>query len=100
MRPDQSAVETSMRALSLWRELAIAYDDIALALERPEGGPLRALAQRIVELEEDLRPMVVRIAALRAELESDPALSAIWTETDGLIASLASRQPTLVRTAM
>jgi hypothetical protein len=99
MPPDPGAVNTSLRALSLWRQLAVAYDDIALALERPEGGELRTLAQRILELEEDLRPLVVRIGALRAELEAEPGLTAIWSETDALIESLASRQPTLVRTA-
>ena len=100
MPPENSAVETSVRALSLWRQLAIAYDDITLALACPEGGELRTLAQRILELEEDLRPMVVRIAQLRAELEAEPGLTAIWNETDAVIESLASRQPALVRTAI
>jgi hypothetical protein len=99
MPRDTEAVELSVRALSLWRQLALAYDDIAIALERPEGSELRSLAERILEIEEALRPLVVQIAALRAELDPDPALSVMWRETDALIESLARRHPALVRTA-
>jgi hypothetical protein len=99
MPRDEDAVGLSVRALSLWRQLALAYDDIAIALKRPESSELCSLAQRIVEIEEDLRPLVVRIAALRAEIDPDPALGAMWRETDALIESLARRHPALVRTA-
>jgi hypothetical protein len=98
--PPDAPIELSERARSLWMDLAAAYDEIEIALGHPEGTPLKGLAERIVALEHELRPLVAQLAALRTRSEHDPRLPPIWAETDRVVERLANRQPTLVRAAL
>jgi len=106
MRLDAGLLERSRTALGLWRDLERAYDDIAHALAGG-GHELGALAERIVALEHELKPLVAERSALRSRAaETAPhgspedELLRVWRETDALIETLAERQPMLVRAAL
>lgn len=92
----------SERALELWKELSALYDEVEAALGgRSDAGDLARLGPAIVESEAELRPLVSEIGLLRARLpEPGEALTAIWLESDRLIAGLVDRQPRLTRAAM
>lgn len=96
----ETPIELSERARSLWELLATAYDEIEIALVDPASAPLATLAERIVGLEHELRPLVARLAAVRTRTPPDARLAAIWQETDRVVERLAGRQPTLVRAAL
>jgi hypothetical protein len=98
--PPETPVELSERARSLWELLATAYDEIEIALVDPASAPLASLAERIVALEHELRPLVAQLAAVRTRTVPDARLSEIWSETDRVVEKLANRQPTLVRAAL
>jgi hypothetical protein len=97
----ESSLELSERAFALWQDLAVAYDEIEVALEAPGDAPLASLAKRIVALEGELRPLVARLAAIRSRAsDADAGLATLWGETDRIVEALANRQPTLVRAAL
>jgi hypothetical protein len=101
MPPEQAVQARSLAALELWQGLRSAYDAIEDALASPERHDLGPLGERIVALENELRPLVGELAVPRSRPDSaDPAVAAIWRETDAVVASLAERQPMLVRAAL
>jgi hypothetical protein len=99
---DAGLLDRSHAALGLWRDLQRAYDDIAQALAGGAGRELGALAERIVALEHELKPLVAERTALRtrAAANAGAELDAVWRETDAVIEALAERQPALVRAAL
>jgi hypothetical protein len=101
MRREAPGLSRSREALAVWQRLGTAYDEIARALEGGLGHELAELVERVAGLEHELGPMVSEIAALRSRGdEPDPSILAIWREIDAVIASLAARQPFLVRAAV
>jgi hypothetical protein len=97
----EALLESSERAHALWQSLAVAYDDIAHALTAPEAVPLAALAERIVAIENELRPLVAQMGAARSSHSpTDARLQKLWSETDRVVETLSRRQPTLVRAAL
>jgi hypothetical protein len=97
----EALLESSERAHVLWHDLAVAYDEIEQALTAPEAVPLAALAERIVALETELRPLVAQMGAARsAHPAADARLQKLWSETDRVVETLSRRQPTLVRAAL
>jgi hypothetical protein len=99
MQPDPQALDRSLRALSLWRELAALYDEIETRLDEGEWPGLDRLAGRLADLESRLAPFVAAAKAARAD-DADPALKRLQHETDELIGDLAQRQPRLVEAAV
>lgn len=101
MQRDGGVLERSRAALSRWWDLRDAYDAIDAALGEPEQADLAALAARVVELEQDLKPRIADLAAARsATAPPDAVLHDVWAEIDGVVHSLAKRQPQLVRAAL
>jgi hypothetical protein len=101
MRPDATGLSRSREALSLWQSLAATYDEIGLSLEGALDRDLAELVERVSVLEQQLAPLVSEIAELRAQHEEAvPALRAVGSAIDALVASLVDRQPTLVRAAI
>lgn len=99
--PREALLESSERAHALWQSLAGAYDDIEQALTAPEAVPLAALAERIVALETELRPLVAQMGAARStHSAADARIQKLWSETDRIVETLSRRQPTLVRAAL
>lgn len=103
MPPDERIrVRKSEEALALWHRLAGLYDEIEGALRdvRP-GADIGRLGREIVDVENELRPLVAEIGEYRAALRDAPAaLRELWVEADEVIAHLAERQPSLTRAAM
>ena len=101
MPHEQPLLERSRAALERWLELRAAYDAIDEALAEPERADLGALASRIVTLENDLKPRIADLSAARTATSApDRALAELWREIDGVVGSLARRQPQLVRAAL
>jgi len=101
MPPEEALLARSRAALELWQRLRCAYDAIEDALANPGRHELGPLGERIVTLENELRPLVGELAVPRSRPDdADPALAALWRETDAVVASLAARQPVLVRAAL
>jgi hypothetical protein len=99
--PRDPLLESSERAHALWQSLAVAYDEIEQALIAPEAVPLAALAERIVSIENELRPLVAQMGAVRSTHSlADARLQKLWSETDRVVETLSRRQPTLVRAAL
>ncbi|HYC22274.1 MAG TPA: hypothetical protein VEI94_06200 [Candidatus Bathyarchaeia archaeon] len=97
---EPQALAASLEALELWKELAALYDQVDGCLRDSEWDRVGPLAVRLNELEERLKPLTAPLAELRrATRAPDPALIAVWRETDLLVASLAERQASLVRAA-
>jgi hypothetical protein len=99
MRPDPLALETSLRALLLWQEMAAAYDEVDRCLESGEWNDSGSLASRLSGLEERLRPLTSEVTALRGGKLSDPALDQVWRDIDRVVEKLAERQPVLAAAA-
>jgi len=98
--PDSRALETSLRALELWKALDIAYAQVESCLTGEDLAAAGALAEHLADVGRRLEPLVDNVAELReASRRPDPVLNAIWREIDQLVASLAERQPSLVRAA-
>jgi hypothetical protein len=98
---DEPLLERSRAALGRWVELRAAYDAIDAALADPERADLRALANRVVALEHDLKPRIADLSAARsAHPAPDRVLAEVWNEIDCVVGSLAKRQPQLVRAAL
>lgn len=101
MPPDAPLLDRSRAALERWLELRAAYDAIDAALADPEHADLGTLANRVVTLENDLKPRIADLSAARSATASpDVALTDLWSEIDGVVGSLAKRQPQLVRAAL
>lgn len=94
-------LERSRTALARWIDLRAAYDAIEDALADPARADLAMLANRVVTLENDLKPRIADLSAARsATLAPEPALAGVWREIDSVVGSLATRQPQLVRAAL
>jgi hypothetical protein len=101
MQLDQTLLERSRTAFDRWCDLRDAYDAIDAALAEPERADLAALASRIVTLEQDLKSRIADLSAARsATAAPDRALTDLWQQIDGVVRSLAKRQPQLVRAAL
>lgn len=101
MPPDVALLERSRAALARWIDLRAAYDAIDEALADPARADLAALATRVVTLENDLKPRIADLSAARSATPApEPALAGVWREIDGVVGSLATRQPQLVRAAL
>lgn len=101
MQRDGGLLERSHAALARWCELRDAYDALDVALAEPERADLAALAARVVTLEQDLKPRIADLSAARsATAVPGEALQDVWQEIDGVVRSLAKRQPQLVRAAL
>lgn len=101
MRPEPRALAPSRAALERWQELCAAYDAIDQALTAPDAADLGTLAARVVALEDDLRPRIAELAALRASTAApEPEVERVWHAIDDVVRTLARRQPELVRAAL
>jgi hypothetical protein len=101
MQPESPLSVLSRVALRLWCGLRDAYDQIEGALEAPDQHDLALLGARIVALECELEPIIAELAAERSRrAAAEPALAPLLEEIDQVVASLATRQPELVRAAL
>lgn len=101
VRSDEPLLERSRAALERWIDLRAAYDAIDQALCDPAQADLATLASRVVTLENDLKPRIADLSAARSATSApEPALAGVWREIDGVVGSLATRQPQLVRAAL
>ena len=101
MSPDPHALATTQRAIALWNEVAAAYDAIERRLGTGKWEGFEEIAAHIAELQRELQPLLVTIAAMRAD-GTTPAseLAELWHELDLMVEALARRQKQLERAAI
>ncbi|MCC6764890.1 MAG: hypothetical protein IT293_09525 [Deltaproteobacteria bacterium] len=102
MSPDPiDALAATERAVALWNEVAAAYDAIERKLGSGKWEGFDEVASHVAALERELQPLLVTIAAMRAETPMPPAdLAELWQELDRMIEALARRQKQLERAAV
>ena len=102
MSPDPtSPLATTQRAVALWNEVAAAYDAIERKLGSGQWEGFDEVAQHIASLERELQPLLVTIAAMRADVAAPAAaLADLWHELDLMVEALARRQKQLERAAI
>ena len=101
MSPDPAPIALTQQAIGLWNEVAAAYDAIERRLGSGAWDGFAEVAGHLGELERELRPLHVEIAARRAEGTTYPAeLSTLWRELDTMVEALALRQEQLERAAV
>ncbi len=100
MSPEPTPLAITQHAIALWNELAAAYDAIERRLGSCAWTDFQETAGHIADLQRELQPLLVSIAAIRADgTTHDPALVELWHELDNLIEALARRQKQLERAA-
>ena len=100
MSPDVTPLALTQHAISLWNEVAVAYDAIERRLGLGAWESFEEVASHIEALECELRPLLVTIAAVRADGTTPaPALAEFWHELDLMVEALARRQKQLERAA-
>jgi hypothetical protein len=101
MSPDAMPLATAERALALWTEVAVAYDGIERRLAAGQWEGFDEVAAQIADLERELLPLLVVIAAGRAATPTPtPELASRWRELDQRIEALARRQKQLETAAV
>lgn len=101
MSPEPNALATTQRAIALWNEVAAAYDAIERRLGTGKWDGFEEVATHIAELERELQPLLVTIAAMRADGTTPaPELADLWHELDLMVEALARRQMLLERAAI
>jgi hypothetical protein len=101
MSPDPTPLATTQRAIALWNEVAAAYDAIERRLGAGKWDGFDAVAAHIAELERELQPLLVMIAAMRADGTTPaPEIATLWHELDLMVEALARRQKQLERAAI
>jgi hypothetical protein len=101
MSPEPAPLAITQQAIALWNELAAAYD----AIERRLGGGawdgFEETAAHVADLQRELQPLLVTIAAMRADDAAPPPdLAGLWHELDVMVEALARRQKQLERAAV
>jgi hypothetical protein len=101
MSPDESPRAITQHAIALWNEVAAAYDAIERKLGAGAWDGFADVAEHIATLERELQPLLVTIAAIRAEdAKPAPELAELWHELDTMVEALARRQKQLERAAV
>jgi hypothetical protein len=107
MSPDVTPLGLTQQAIALWNEVAAAYDAIERRLGAGAWEGFDEVATHIAALERELQPLLVAIAAIRADVATradgappDPALVELWHELDVMVEALARRQKQLERAAV
>ena len=101
MSPETNPLATTQHAIALWNEVAAAYDAIERRLGAGAWEGFDEVATHIATLERELQPLLVTIAAMRAETATPAAeLAALWHELDNMVEALARRQKQLERAAV
>lgn len=101
MWPDRNAIATTQRAMALWNEVAAAYDAIERRLGSTAWEGFDEVATHIASLERELQPLLVQIAAMRADGTTHaPEVLALWHELDTMVEALARRQKQIERAAV
>ena len=96
MSPEPTPLELTQRAIGLWNELAATYDAIERRLGSGAWTDFHETAEHIASLQHELQPVLVTIAAMRAdETTPAPELAELWHELDNLVEALARRQKQL-----
>jgi hypothetical protein len=101
MASEQDPRAVTQHAIALWSEVAAAYDAIERKLGAGAWEGFADVAEHIATLERELQPLLVTIAAMRAE-DAKPAsdLATLWRELDTMVEALARRQKQLERAAV
>lgn len=101
MAPEPTPLATTQRAIALWNELAAAYDAIERRLGSGAWDGFEETAAHVADLQRELQPLLVTIAAMRADgTTPPPAVAALWRELDVMVEALARRQRQLERAAV
>ena len=101
MSPDPNVLATTQRAIALWNEGSAAYDAIERRLGAGKWEGFDEVATHIAEIERELQPLLVTIAAMRADGTTPaPEIAALWHELDLMVEALARRQKQLERAAI
>jgi hypothetical protein len=101
MSPDATPLAITQHAIGLWNEVAAAYDAIERRLGSGAWDGFEEVATHIATLERELQPLLVTIAAMRADGTTPPAdLAELWHELDNMVEALARRQEQLARAAV
>jgi hypothetical protein len=101
MPSDPTPLALTHHALELWRELAATYDAIERRLGSGAWEGFGEFATRIARLQQELQPLLVTIATMRADGTAPASdLAERWQELDDVVAALARRQKQLERAAV
>lgn len=101
MSPDPAPIATTQRAMALWNEVAAAYDAVERRLGSGAWEGFDEVATHLASLERELQPLLVTIAAMRADGTTHaPAVLELWHELDTMVEALARRQKQLERAAV
>jgi hypothetical protein len=101
MSPDPTPLAVTQHAVGLWNELAAAYDAIERRLGSGAWEGFEELASHMTMLQRELQPLLVTIAAMRADGTTPaPDLAALWHELDNMVEALTRRQQQLERAAV
>lgn len=101
MSLEQDPRAITEQAIALWNEIAAAYDVIERQLGAGAWDGFADVATHIATLERELGPLLVTIAAIRADGTPHAAeLAERWHDLDNMVEALARRQKQLERAAM
>ena len=101
MSPDATPLAITQHAIGVWNEVAAAYDAIERRLGAGAWEGFDEVATHIATRERELQPLLMTIAALRADGTTPaPKLAALWHELDLMVEALARRQKQLERAAI
>ena len=101
MSPEPTPLAITQRAIALWNEIAAAYDVIEHRLGSGAWQGFDEVATHIAALERELGPLLVTIAAMRADgTTHDADVVVLWHELDVMVEALARRQKQLERAAV
>ncbi len=101
MSPDPTPLAITQRAIGLWNEVAAAYDAIERRLGSGAWDGFEEVATHIAALDRELQPLLVTIAAMRADGSTPtPEVAELWHELDNMMEALARRQKQLERAAV
>lgn len=96
MSPDPTPLALTQHAVALWNEVAAAYDAIERRLSAGAWDGFAEVATHIATVQSELQPLLVTIAAMRADgTPPTPALAASWHDLDNMMEALARRQKQL-----
>jgi ABC-type transporter Mla subunit MlaD len=101
MSPDATPLAITQHAIALWNEVAAAYDAIERRLGAGAWEGFDEVATHIAKVERELQPMLVTIAAIRADGTTHAEeLQDLWRQLDDMVEALARRQKQLERAAV
>jgi hypothetical protein len=101
MSPESAPIAITQRAMALWNEVAAAYDAVERRLGSGAWEGFDEVAAHIAALERELQPLLVQIAAMRADGTTyAPEVLELWHELDTMVEALARRQKQLERAAV